>query len=97
MLSPRDDLKLLPLPWKQPAVARRQEPVVQKRHDSDIIRSPDNPACRLKHFVHARVPVGIVKTIFSVFLEISPNNLPFRADLRQSGSYNQRADQAVLL
>ena len=89
-------LIILPFSREHPLVGALQKTFIQKRHNADIIHCADHPACRLQYFIHSRVLVSIIKTVFRLFIKIPADDLSFITDLRQTGSHDDRTDEPVL-
>ena len=65
-----NNLIVAPFPWKQPPVGGRQEALIQQRYDSEVLHGPNYSSRRLQYLIHARIPVGIVESVFSPTVKI---------------------------
>ena len=83
---------LRPLPWEHFQIGSSTEPLVQQHHNPQILRRPDDPSCRLKHLVHPRVAVSIIKAAVPSFFKITLQDLTFIADHGNSCPHNDGSD-----
>ena len=88
---------MLPFPWEQFQIFFFQEPVIEKQYDPFILRCPDHTARRLQDLVHSRILVGKIESLLFFFLKISPENLLFHADHRESRSDDHGTDEPLFL
>ena len=84
---------LFPFSREQPLIGIALKAFIQQENNSPVLIRPDNPSGRLEDFIHARILIGVRKTVHPLPVKIVLQNLPFPADLRKTGSYDQRSDQ----
>ncbi len=87
---------LFPFSWEQSLAGRTPEAFIQKQNHPLVFVRPDHAPCRLQHFIHSGVLIGVGKTVHSLSVKIILYDLPFPAYLRKSRPDHQRADQPVV-
>ena len=80
---------------EETAVGKRREAVVDQQHQPSIVFTSDDPAGRLMHLVHTGDLIGVGEAHVVLLLEISADNLLFRANLRESDPHDNGTDQTV--